>query len=354
MSKKILLLFVGLMVVLLAGVSWLLLSGNYFGSQPSKNFTINTNPDFISASSLLKEKKYAEAETLFSTLENLKTNTMQDLAFLRLKKLQIFLAENKYTEAADTLENIVTNPQFPRETKARAIENTLTTYLKNSRDSSLLEAIFSRETFRTLRRDTTLESAYSLAQYGYEFQPTTILAANVLYSKIEKAKNVGTNGSTERSKALEEVSSFSKTFFNESDKEIDLLTKQKFQEVALINIYSERSRVIKKLIRLNLAVPNNLSMEEQLANAFKQAELLGDPFYTFYTGFNYIDFMSANKKAMSSEMQESIGKKSIFSSSVVQKQWLTLVTPTPVSSTTVARLAPYSAELAETIEALEK
>lgn len=354
MSKKTILLLLGIILALLASLSWLLFSDNYLGKLGNKDFSINTNPDFLSASNLLKEKKYEDASNLFSSLENLETNTMQDVAFLRLKKLQIFLAGNEYAKAAETLESIVTNPQFPRGTKGRAIENVLTTYIKNGRDPSLYNAVFSQNTFRTLRKNNTAESVYGLAQYGYDFYPTTILGANVLYSKIENAQKNGEEGSKARTDALEEVAVFSGIFFTESDKEIENLSKQKFQEIALINIYSERSRVIKKLTRLNLSIPNNLSMEDQLISAVKQADILGDPFYTFYTCFNYVDFVSANKKEANPEVEEIIKKKKVFSVGVVQKQWLGLVTLTPISSTTIARLVPYSTDLVQTIEALTK
>ncbi len=352
MEKKILALVITLIICFL-GV-WVFYSNHILEQESSERFTINTHPDFLIASNLLTEKKFQDAENIFSSLENLSNLSMNDLAFLRLKKLQISLLEGEYTKSADLLEGIVTNPMFPKETKGRAVENILTTYLKNGRDPLLYDSVFTRETFSSLKRDSPLESVYAFADYGYQLQPTTILGANVLYSKIDHLQKMSDKSSPDYKNELNEVAKFSVNFFSKSDDEIERLTKQKFQEIALINIFSERSRVIKKLSRIGLEAPESLSMEGQLSAALKQADLLGDGFYLFYTAFNYLDYLSANKKPADPAMLEIIKKQGVFSKGSVKKEWILIVTSLPVGDNLKERLFAYDPGLVEVLQSFSK
>lgn len=321
LNKKIYIM-VGL--VALTSLVAFILYKNYklLTDQENKNNSVEervqNTENYKNAVQLLREGKYEEASTTFALLETA-TTSMNNMAQLRLKKLQLALDQKNREEALSILQNILSNPNFPNSIKSRAMENVFTDFRGSGDDESYYNLIFSTPPIASLKASDKQASLFNYVKHSYDMYPTTVLGANVIYRWAEK---IGNKPSNEEKIALEK---FITDFFISSDKEIKNLKKYPSQEIALINIHSERSRVIKKITRRDLKVDISYTMDEELSQALRIAQKLNDSFYLFYASYNYIDYIISQNKQIAPEFVDFLANPEIFSREKISNNWYELV-----------------------------
>lgn len=317
--KYLIVLFVSLLIFVAS--FYFLKSNGYFLSNLDKknNITISDikdNTSFQTAMSLVKDRHYTEALNRLTTLEKENENSMQNLSYLRLKRLHILLLENNFKSAVEILEGIVTNPNFSNEIKARALLNIFTYYRGSSDRSAVYSVIFSSPSLQQFKSNNERESLINYLSFSYELYPLTVLGANIIYNKIS-------NVSTSTRESLEfknEISVFSKTLFKNSDKEINILKQFPDQESSLINIFADRAKVLRYLRTTKIEAPESYTEEQELVKAIMIAQIFDDPFYNFYTTFNYINYLYDVKKTPDESIKHVVSDESIFKK-VDQPSW---------------------------------
>jgi hypothetical protein len=313
MDKKNYILLSVLLIAAILGSAFLIKGVPFLKRQDS--LTVVNEQKYHEANSLLSERKFDEAGALFAALEKDNQNSMYNLAHLKLKKLQITLFEDgDFSKAVSELELILNNPQFPKVVKSRAAENVFTYFFSSNQNPAFYQAIFSSPTFSPLAASSTNQSLYNYAEYGYDLYPTTVFGAAIAYGKLEKLDR-------DNLEQVQDLRDFMKEFLSNSDNEIKLLGLYTNQEVALINIYTERARTIHKTSKIlaNPAAPKDI--EENLYGALSIAQILKNPFYIFYTTYNYIDYVAGSVILPRQEAQTVIADGTIFEKDNVPELW---------------------------------
>lgn len=280
----------------------------------------NTSPAILSnikyqeANSLLGQGNFNEAERLFNELEEKNKNNMQDLAQLKLKKIQLLLAQKKYNEAINELNSILTGP-FPKTIQSRAVENVFTTYFGSGQDQQkIYNLIFSSPNFSRFAATSTNESMYNYAEYGYNIYPSTVFGAAIIYGKLDKLSKTN-------QQQVDDLRNFVAEFITNSDKEINVLKQFPNQEITLINIYTERARVIHKTANITGDIDASVKIEENFYSALSQAQKMQNPFYVFYTTYNYIDYTANGVISARVAAEPLISNPSIFEIANVPEEW---------------------------------
>jgi hypothetical protein len=276
------------------------------------SLTITNTKEYKEVTDLFDKNKLTEAEAKIEGLEKNETS-MYNLAQLKLKKNQILLAKKDYQSAVNGLELILSNPRFPKEIKSRAMENVFSYYFASGENKDFYNIIFSSLTFSPLRATSTSQSIYNYASYGYKIYPTTLLGATVIYGKLEHYNNTP--------KEASDLKNFTTSFFDSSDHEIEHLLKYDSQETLLLNIYTERARVLHKTTKRSDLASVSKKLETELFNAILQAKKRKDPFYIFYTTYNYIDYAANSAITPRTEVLTMSKEQQIFSITNVKETW---------------------------------
>lgn len=342
MKKYIALSIISLVVTVIAII--FLVSIN---TAPEKkdSLTIVTNQKYNEGIALYTERKYEEALEVFQQLENNETS-MHNLAHLNLKKIQIALAKKDYSGAVRELESLVNNPQFPAGVRSRGMENIFTYYFASNQDEAFYKAIFSSPTFAHLAAATSsTQSIYNYAEYGYKLYPTTIFGASIIYGKLDRLDKSS-------SEMMLDLKKMTEIFFSNSNSEIENLKAFSNQETTLLNIYTERARVLHKTGKLIGKDDIKNELEEQLYLAVQEARNSKDKFYIFYTTYNYIDYAANSAIVPREEMTSAVTDHVIFDIKNVPESWYRVTIKNTESwsldrKNSVERINPILAQLIE-------
>ena len=316
-----------LLIVLLSASGYFFLNVYKSSKDNTENppITIIKDSQFENAVSLIEAGKYQEADTILTSLE---TNiSMNDLAYLRLKKLQILLSKKDYQAAIAALDTILVNPLFPKSTKARALENIFSSYFNSGKNEDFYNAIFMSPQLSSLRATSSQQSFFNYAEYGYSIWPNTVLGANAIYGRLDDIKL--TKDPVVQEEKKKDLANFLINFFSNSDKEIILLSEYPHQEHSLIFTYLERARVLRHARDRAVLTPPQYKELDQLIPLMRLSKTIEDPFYKFYSVFLYIHYLYLSKITIPPELpkdiQGMVSDVSIFDTKIITKEWYTQV-----------------------------
>ena len=316
-----------LLLVLLSASGYYFLNVYKTSEETIKNppITIIKDSQFEKAVALIEKGNYKEADVILTSLE---TNTsMNDLAYLRLKKLQILLSEKDYQAAIAALDAILDNPLFPGGTKARALENIFSSYFDGGENELFYNAIFTSPRLASLRATSSQQSFFNYAEYGYSIWPNTVLGANAIYGRLDDIKL--TKDPVVQEAKKKELAKFLVNFFNDSDKEITLLSEYPHQEHTLIFTYLERARVLRHARDRSVTTPPQYRELDQIIPLMRLSKTIEDPFYKFYSVFIYIHYLYLSgittPPMLPKDIQDMVSDVSIFDTKIITKDWYTQV-----------------------------
>lgn len=156
----------------------------YDFNQKKEKYNYTYRKEIDAAFDLINQKKYEEANIIYT---NIKSENMNIMNTVELKKAQLLLSENKIPEAIEALKKLSEKEGAALSLRSKAIENIYLAYYYNPNDIVFSEIFNKNDSFSEFLKNTQYknQALFNMAKYANDkLYPSAILLANVCKEDI--------------------------------------------------------------------------------------------------------------------------------------------------------------------------